>query len=271
MMGADRELFGRRKEGSLIAVEIELKPIYTGDDHFVLASVVDVSCRRRIQDAQPSANEGQREFERFVAELSFQFISIPGDEVIEAIGYGLSRIGHELNLDRCAFVRIGPDGASFDPVTWIAPGIPPVELSWLVGERFPWLKERMLAGDPVAFSTLADVPGGIDRTTFAATGTRSAVFIPLSVERRVTGAIGFSTVRAERIWSTETTQRLKVFGGVFSQILARQLRDEAMRAASLEVQRLKDRLEAETFTCERKSANGLDWPALLDRARRCGG
>ena len=86
MMGADRELFGRRKEGSLIAVEIELKPIYTGDDHFVLASVVDVSCRRRIQDAQPSANEGQREFERFVAELSFQFISIPGDEVIEAIG-----------------------------------------------------------------------------------------------------------------------------------------------------------------------------------------
>ena len=103
----------------------------------------------------------------------------------------------------------------------------------------------MLAGDPVAFSTLADVPGGIDRTTFAATGTRSAVFIPLSVERRVTGAIGFSTVRAERIWSTETTQRLKVFGGVFSQILARQLRDEAMRAASLEVQRLKDRLEAE--------------------------
>ena len=103
-------LFGRRKDGSAIAVEIGLKPIDTADGRFVLATVVDVSERRRMQDAQRSAIEGQLEFERFVAELSFQFINLPANEVIEVIRYGLRRIGQEANLDRAVFLRISPDG-----------------------------------------------------------------------------------------------------------------------------------------------------------------
>ncbi len=75
--GAGREVFGRRKDGSSVAVEIGLKPIHTADGRFVLASVVDLTGPRRIQDARRSAIEGQREFERFVAELSFQFINFP--------------------------------------------------------------------------------------------------------------------------------------------------------------------------------------------------
>ena len=66
-------------------MEIGLKPIQTADGRFVLATVVDVSERRRMQDAQRSAIEGQLEFERFVAELSFQFINLPANEVIDVI------------------------------------------------------------------------------------------------------------------------------------------------------------------------------------------
>ena len=80
---------------------------------------------------------------------------------------------------------------------------------------------------------------------FVTIGTKSAVYIPLSVDGRVTGAVGFSTIRAERTWPPEVVHRLKVFASVFEQVLARQQRDEAMLAASREVQRLKDRLHAE--------------------------
>ena len=130
-------------------------------------------------------------------------------------------------------------------ITWTAAGIPSVRLPLSAKTHFPWAIERVAAGELVAFSSLTDVPSEIDRETLHAIGTKSAIYVPLSVDGRVTGAVGFTTVRAERSWPPEVVHRLKVFASVFEQGLARQQRDEAMLSASREVQRLKDRLHAE--------------------------
>ena len=46
-MGAGRELFASRKDGTELPVEVGLNPMQTSEGRFVLASVVDVSERRR--------------------------------------------------------------------------------------------------------------------------------------------------------------------------------------------------------------------------------
>ena len=61
-MGSGRDLFGRRRDGSELPVEIGLNPIHTPDGLFVLASVVDISERMRAQEDLRRSNEELEQF-----------------------------------------------------------------------------------------------------------------------------------------------------------------------------------------------------------------
>jgi formate hydrogenlyase transcriptional activator len=256
-MGAGRERFGRRKDGSPIQVEIGLRPVQLADNLFVLASVVDTTERDQLERVRQAALEEQLEFERFVAELSGQFINLHGDRIDEAIRSGLGRICAQLGLDRGSFYKIGPDGELFDCVAWVAPGVPPVEGPMPAQDRLPWALGRIRAGEVVSFSTRDNVPSDVDRASYAALGIRSAVVVPLSVGDRIEGAVGFNAVREDRSWPPEVVHRLKVVAGVFAQLVARQRRDEALRAATAEAQRLKEQLQSENVYLRREARERL--------------
>ncbi len=99
LMEPGREVHGRRKDGSEFPLVIGLTPLRSDSGLFVLATIVDLTERTRIDRTKAAVLEGPLEFERYIAELSAKFINVPIEQIVDTIREGLGRVCVQLGLD----------------------------------------------------------------------------------------------------------------------------------------------------------------------------
>ena len=268
VIGLERKLSGRRRDGCEFPIEVTLNPLKVDHGLFTLVSIVDLTERCELEQAASQAIDRKLEFERLIAELSVQFINLPADQTIEAIRDAMRQIGETLDVDRCSFFRIVEGELSPGPIAWwgrhgVAAPVPVGSLK----DRFPWTREAICEGDVLAFSSLDEVSSEVDRGSYQALDIRAAVTVPIAVSGQVVGLLCFAMMRSERTWTAETLHTMRVTAAVLGNILARCESDETLRQAILQIEHARDRMRAETLYLRRESQDRAGTGVIIGQSQ----
>jgi PAS domain S-box-containing protein len=192
---------------------------------------------REVEQAPPStAPVGDRaDFETMLSELSTRFINVRPDEVDREIEVALRLVCECLGIDIAVLWQWS--GAA--PEAWVPThahfvdeGLRPAEP--IRQEHYPYYIRQMLAGRIVAVSSLDELPveAAVDRDSGRRRGIKSNLCLPLSVGGEPpVGALGLSTLRAERAWPGALVKRLQLVAQVFSNALARKRRELSLQTS----------------------------------------
>ena len=143
------------------------------------------------------------------------------------------RICEALGLDRCALGQVTAEGD--DLVITHSWAVEAFKVGRRLSKReFPWVMQMLLAGRPLKFARIDDLPAEAakDKETFGQNGLKSFVAFPLSAVGEQMGAMAFISCRAEREWPAPLVQQMAVAAQVFANALSRARADRILYQAS---------------------------------------
>ena len=178
--------------------------------------------------------EERLRFETLLAEISARFVNLPADRIDSEIEDAQRRICELLDLDRSTLWQVceGEPGTLLLTHFHQPPGSLPPPERMNARDFFPWMTQKVLAGETVIISKMTDLPpeADRDRETVRVYGTKSDVLVPLSVgEGPVFGMLTFAVMREERSWPETVVTGFKLIAQVFANALARKRAEQTLR------------------------------------------
>lgn len=177
------------------------------------------------EDKRPGIASEARRFEELVGELSAAFVRATEDQIDHEIKRWHRKIVLSLGLDRSSIARIDAQSKTFHLVHyWARPGTPPMPDGFNFGPVVPMLTQKMIAGEPVIYSSPDELPPEFDLDLKQAgeLAPKSFVAIPMVVGGVTVGVVGFATQNRFRRWPKQVLRRLHLVAEIFSNALQRQ-------------------------------------------------
>jgi transcriptional regulator with GAF, ATPase, and Fis domain len=197
-------------------------------------------------------------FEHLLSEVSATYINLPRNRLDEVIKRDLGRLSRLMGVDRGILYTLDPETGRFgftpDYAWW------PEEDNQIIADISKWHTKDVFMlgcydyyfdkwhrGEVIKYEKLDDLPDEAApvKELYRRLGTKSGIYIPVTVAGVAVGAIALSTVRKHRTWPEDLIPRLRLFGEVLANAVMRKRNEEEIEFALSEVRTLKDQIEAD--------------------------
>lgn len=186
-------------------------------------------------------------FESLLTEISARFVNMPSGQIDDAIQEAQREICDCLGIDLSALWQWADETPRFLTVTHLhrPPEGPDRPERIDAAEAFPWVYQKMIDGEMLAFSTEELPPEAArDKESRRFFGIHSSVVMPLSAGGGpLMGVLTFDTLRSSRRWPEEILKRLMLIAQIFSNALARKQADGELRKSEARLNMAADSAE----------------------------
>jgi PAS domain S-box-containing protein len=220
--GGDRiQTKHRRKDGTLVDVEISIKRLGQQPDSF-FAFLHDVTAKNHAEKSLKFRAQAQE----LAAKIAASFIEVPADEIDSCIDAAIRSLGEFSRADRCSILLFSDDGKIIKLAhEYSAPGIPAQKPRFQHVERanFPWLIQFTHSNEPLRIADVSKLPqqARAEASVLASTGARSLIAYPLLFGRSFLGFIGFVSTTRTNAFNTEHEDLIALTSPIFVHSLQR--------------------------------------------------
>ncbi len=161
------------------------------------------------------------EIEKFISNISTNFINLLPDEIGSEINNAIKAIGEFSEADRSYIFMFNEDKTNmFNTHFWqkenINSKIKPLK-NFPVSD-FPWLMNILKKSEEIYFTKLTGFPPEADKEkiVFKKQNIKSIIVVPIVYSKSLIGFIGFDSVEKEKDWQKEDVYFLKIISEIFA-------------------------------------------------------
>ena len=255
-MGLDRPLSGRRKDGSLVFLELGLNVVPGAESRLIVACVVDVTQKHDLETSLAVATDESLGFQRLMADVAFLLAAAEPEEVDDRIVTGLHKMAETLNLDGAIVWQAAAGKTGMVPTHhWMPASCPPPRPFTV--DDLPGVISRLRAGEACSFISPDEVSDPVDREMLRHFAFQAVALFPMAQrgsKSDVPIAVMFGSTRADRPWQPMTLERLRFASLIIGQAVERSVSEAALQRALAQSSRQGDIAKDEIIEVRRNGA-----------------